>query len=91
MTSAYPVVSARVVPLADRAIGNLQQRLIGTYHGVSRDQLQAYLHEFVFRHNPAETTYGWAPDPGSALESGTAAHLMSRSAALRISPGHRAG
>src|SRR5262245_30282793 len=28
-----------VVPLADRAIGNLQQWLIGTYHGVSRAQL----------------------------------------------------
>jgi len=40
-----------VVPLADRAIGNLQQWLIGTYHGVSREQLQAYLDEFVFRHN----------------------------------------
>jgi transposase-like protein len=39
------------VPLADRAIGNLQQWLIGTYHGVSRDQLQFYLDEFVFRHN----------------------------------------
>jgi len=39
------------VPLADRAIGNLQQWLIGTYHGVSRDQLQVYLDEFVFRHN----------------------------------------
>jgi len=39
------------VPLADRAIGNLQQWLIGTYHGVSRAQLQAYLDEFVFRHN----------------------------------------
>jgi hypothetical protein len=25
-----------VAPLADRAIGNLQQWLIGTYHGVSR-------------------------------------------------------
>jgi transposase-like protein len=34
-----------------RAIGNLQQWLIGTYHGVSRDQLQVYLDEFVFRHN----------------------------------------
>jgi hypothetical protein len=32
-------------------IGNLQQWLIGTYHGVSRDQLQSYLDEFVFRHN----------------------------------------
>jgi transposase-like protein len=40
-----------VVPLADRAIGNLQQWLIGTYHGVSKDQLQVYLDEFVFRHN----------------------------------------
>jgi transposase-like protein len=43
--------SKSVVPLADRAIGNLQQWLIGTYHGVSRDQLQVYLDEFVFRHN----------------------------------------
>ncbi len=40
-----------VVPLADRAIGNLQQWLIGTYHGVSRAQLPVYLDEFVFRHN----------------------------------------
>ena len=39
------------MPLADRAIGNLQQWLIGTYHGVSRAQLQVYLDEFVFRHN----------------------------------------
>ena len=30
-----------MVPLADRAIGNLQQRLIGTYYGVSRDQMMA--------------------------------------------------
>lgn len=40
-----------VVPLADRAIGNLQQWLIGTYHGVSKAQLPVYLDEFVFRHN----------------------------------------
>ena len=40
----------QVVSLADRAIGNLQQWLIGTYHGVSRAQLQVYL-DFVFRHN----------------------------------------
>ena len=40
-----------VVPLADKAIGNLQQWLIGTYHGVSKAQLQVYLDEFVFRHN----------------------------------------
>ena len=40
-----------VVPLADRAVGNLQQWLTGTYHGVSKAQLQVYLDEFVFRHN----------------------------------------
>ena len=44
-------VAMSVLPLADRAIGNLQQWLIGTHHGVSRDQLQVYLDEFVFRHN----------------------------------------
>jgi len=43
------------VPLADRAIGNLQQWLIGTYHGVSRAQLQVYLNEFVFRRNRRKT------------------------------------
>lgn len=40
-----------VVPLADRAIGNLKQWLIGTHHGVIRDHLQVYLDEFVFRYN----------------------------------------
>ncbi len=40
-----------VVPLADRTIGNLQQWLTGTYHGVSKAQLQVSLDEFVFRHN----------------------------------------
>jgi transposase-like protein len=44
-----------VVALADRAIGNLQQWLIGTHHGVSKPQLQVYLDEFVFRHNRRKT------------------------------------
>jgi transposase-like protein len=44
-----------VVPLADRAVGNLKQWLIGTHHGVSRAQLQVYLDEFVFRHNRRKT------------------------------------
>lgn len=44
-----------VVPVADRAIGNLQQWLIGTYHGVSKAQLQVYLDEFVFRRNRRKT------------------------------------
>jgi transposase-like protein len=51
-----------VVPLADRAIGNLQQWLIGTYHGVSKPQLQVYLDEFVFRHNRRKT-------PAAAFQS----------------------
>ncbi len=38
-----------VVPLANRAVGHLQQWLIGTRHGVSRAQLQVYLDEFVCR------------------------------------------
>ena len=44
-------VMPHVVPLADRAMGNLKQWLLGTHHGVSRAGLQAYLDEFVFRHN----------------------------------------
>jgi hypothetical protein len=32
-------------------MGNLKQWLLGTHHGVSREHLQAYLDEFVFRHN----------------------------------------
>jgi transposase-like protein len=43
------------VPLADRALGNLQQWLIGTYHGVSKAPLQVYLDEFVFLHNRRKT------------------------------------
>ena len=51
LRSALRKGAGSVVPLADRAIGNLQHWLIGTYHGVSRAQLQPYLDEFVFRHN----------------------------------------
>jgi transposase-like protein len=39
-----------VVPLADRAIDNLQQWLVGPHHGVSRAH-SGYLDEFAFRHN----------------------------------------
>ena len=51
LQSALRKGAPSVVPLADRGIGNLQQWLIGTYHGVSKAQLQVYLDEFVFRHN----------------------------------------
>jgi hypothetical protein len=54
---------------ADRAIGNLQQWLIGTYRGVSRNQLQVYLDEFVFRHNHAGNPWP-VPDPCSAFATG---------------------
>jgi transposase-like protein len=54
----YPTVQGKirkgaphVVPLADRAMGNMKQWLLGTHHGVSNSQLQAYLDEWVFRHN----------------------------------------
>jgi transposase-like protein len=49
--SALRKGASSVVPLADRVVGNLQNWLVGTHHGVSRAQLQAYLDEFVFRHN----------------------------------------
>jgi transposase-like protein len=51
LRSALRKGAGSVVPLADRVVGNLQNWLIGTHHGVSRGQLQAYLDEFVFRHN----------------------------------------
>jgi transposase-like protein len=50
------------VPLADRAIGNLLQWLTGTYHGVSKAQLQVYLDEFVFRAPSPPATDGRIPD-----------------------------
>jgi transposase-like protein len=48
LRSALRKGATSVVPLADRAIGNLQQWLIGTYHGVSKAQRQVYLDEFAF-------------------------------------------
>jgi transposase-like protein len=69
------------VPLADRAIGNMQQWLIGTYHGVGRHHLQVYLDEFVFRHNRRKTPMaafqtllglgaGRGPTPGALIRGG---------------------
>jgi transposase-like protein len=46
LRSALRKGAKSAVPLADRAIGNLQGWLIGTYHGVSKAQLQVYLDEF---------------------------------------------
>jgi len=55
LRSALRKGAGSVVPLADRVIGNLQNWLVGTHHGVSRAQLQVYLDEFVFRHNRRRT------------------------------------
>ena len=61
------------LPLADGAIGNLEQWLIGTYHGVSRDQLQLDLDEFVFRHLGRRQLAWWRIQTRSALD--LVAHL----------------
>jgi transposase-like protein len=70
-----------VLPAVHRAIGNLQQWLIGTYHGVGRHQLQVYLDEFVFRHNRRKTPMAGfqtllglgtrrGPTPGTLIRGG---------------------
>lgn len=78
-----------VVPLADRAIGNLQQWLIGTYHGVSREQLQVYLDEFVFRHNRRKTPMAaFQTLLGLGAARGPVPYVQIRSGSdLPISPG----
>lgn len=43
--------TGQVVPLAHRSISNLKTWINGTYHGVGRPHLQAYMDEFVFRFN----------------------------------------
>ena len=40
-----------VVPVVHTTIRNLKGWLNGTHHGVGQPHLQAYLDEFVFRHN----------------------------------------
>ena len=70
-----------VLPRVHRVIGNLQQWLIGTYHGVGRHHLQVYLDEFVFRHNRRQTPMaafqtvlglgtGRGPTAGSIIRGG---------------------
>ena len=76
-----------VVPLADRAIGNLQQWLIGTHHGVSREQLQVYLDEFVFRHNRRRLR--WPPSRLCwASGAGASPHPTSRIRGAKDQPKH---
>ena len=44
-----------LLPRAHRAISNLKAWLHGTHRGVSREHLQVYLDEYVFRHNRRRT------------------------------------
>lgn len=78
-----------VVPLVDRAIGNLKQWLLGTHHGVGRHQLQAYLNEFVFRHNRRKqpmAAFQTLLGLGAKRKSTTYKEMRSR----RIVPRHQA-
>jgi len=76
-----------VVPLADRAIGNLQQWLTGTYHGVSKAQLQVYLDEFVFRHNRRRQPMAAFQTP-TGPGNGTRVHALPTDS-RRSGPGRR--
>ncbi len=51
----HEVVSIKELEHIHRTIGNLKVWLEGTHHGVSGKHLQAYLNEFVFRHNRRRT------------------------------------
>jgi transposase-like protein/ribosomal protein L37AE/L43A len=44
-----------LLPRAHRSISNLKARLHGTHRDVSKEHLQVYLDEFVFRHNRRRT------------------------------------
>jgi transposase-like protein len=46
-----PMAAHLVLPWAHRVFSNLKRWALGTYHGLRRHHLQAYLDEFVFRFN----------------------------------------
>jgi transposase-like protein len=50
-----PKRAEKLSPRIHRVFGNLQTWLRGTYHGVDKKHLQAYLDEFVFRFNRRQT------------------------------------
>ena len=60
-------------------LGNMQNWLIGTHHGVSRPQLPAYLDEFVFRLNRRRTPQAAFPRRCSASEAPGGRRPTSRS------------
>ena len=52
---AHHVVDSKDMEHIHRTFGNLKTWLEGTHHGVSEKHLQAYVNEFVFRHNRRRT------------------------------------
>src|SRR5437870_436980 len=53
--SAQPEGAEDYLPMVHLVFSNLKSWLQGTHHGVSPQHLQAYLDEFVFRHNRRRT------------------------------------
>src|ERR1035438_3570808 len=92
LRSALRKGAQSAVPLADRAIGNFQQWLIGTYHGVSKPQLQVYLDEFVFRHNrrntpaPSISCRSWSRPIQPQVQAGWVPCCAGRASTLRTWP-----
>ena len=64
--SAFRRGAVSVVPLADRAIGNLQQWLIGTYHGVSKGAAAGLPRRICVSPQPAAAADGCVPDVARA-------------------------
>jgi transposase-like protein len=51
----YEVVKTHKLEHIHKTFGNLKTWLEGTHHGVSKKHMQAYVNEFVFRHNRRRT------------------------------------
>lgn len=51
----YKIVETLQMEHIHKAFGNLKTWIEGTHHGVSKKHMQAYVNEFVFRHNRRRT------------------------------------
>jgi len=51
----YKMVETRELEHIHKTFGNLKTWIEGTHHGVSEKHMQAYVNEFVFRHNRRRT------------------------------------
>jgi transposase-like protein len=47
----YKIVETHALEHIHKTFGNLKTWIEGTHHGVSKKHMQAYVNEFVFRHN----------------------------------------